>query len=141
MHSVLPLPLAGEGWGRGSLRNGTRGESPHPPRFARHLPPQAGEGKTRHGVWVPAFRRDDGGYVLKKLFAASFEARFLVTAACSRSISEVISAMRSASSSTDSSDRSCPLSWVTFFLGLSSSSMAIRFSRAQLSVASRPAAG
>src|SRR5260370_1095142 len=45
MHSVLPLPLAGEGWGGGSLRNGTRGESPHPPRFARHLPPQPGEGQ------------------------------------------------------------------------------------------------
>jgi hypothetical protein len=43
---------------------------------------------------------------LKKLFAASFDARFLAIAACSRSISEVISAMRSASSSTDSSDRS-----------------------------------
>jgi len=31
-------------------------------------------------------------YDLKKLFAASFEARFLVMATCSRSISEVISA-------------------------------------------------
>src|SRR3954464_3690703 len=47
-------------------------------------------------------------YVLKKLFAASFDARFLAIAACSRSISDVISAMRSASSSTESSDRSCP---------------------------------
>ena len=50
-------------------------------------------------------------YDLKKLFAASFDARFLVIAACSRSISEFISAMRSASSSTDNSDRSCPISW------------------------------
>jgi hypothetical protein len=41
-------------------------------------------------------RSSDGGYDLKKLFAASLEARFLVMAACSRSISEVISAMRSA---------------------------------------------
>jgi hypothetical protein len=32
-------------------------------------------------------------------------------ATCSRSISDVISAMRSVSSSTDSSDRSCPISW------------------------------
>ena len=64
-------------------------------------------------------------YVLKKLFAASFDTRFLVVAACSLSISDVISAMRSASSSTDNSDRSCPISWVTFFLGLSSSSAAM----------------
>src|SRR5665213_209505 len=65
-------------------------------------------------------------YDLKKLFAASFDARFLVIAACNRSISEVISAMRSASSSTDSKDRSCPISWVIFFRGLSSSSIAMR---------------
>jgi hypothetical protein len=63
---------------------------------------------------------------LKKLLAASLEARFLAMATCSRSISDVISAMRSVSSSTDSSDRSCPISWVTFFLGLSSSSIAMR---------------
>ena len=62
---------------------------------------------------------------LKKLFAASLEARFLVMAACNRSISEVKSAIRSVSSSTDSSERSCPMSWVIFFLGLSSSSMAM----------------
>ena len=43
---------------------------------------------------------------LKKLSAASFEARFLVTAACSRSTSVVSSAMRSVNSSTDKSDRS-----------------------------------
>src|SRR5258708_35192783 len=83
-----------------------------------------------HGVWVPArasLGRDDrNSHDLKKLLAASLEARFLVMAACSRSISEVISAMRSASSSTDNSDSSCPISWVTFFLGLSSSSMAMR---------------
>src|SRR3954454_10934794 len=53
-------------------------------------------------------------------------------AACRRSISEFISAMRSDNSSTDSSDRSCPISWVTFFLGLSSSSVAMRFSRREL---------
>ena len=47
---------------------------------------------------------------LKKLFAASLEARFLAMAVCSRSISEVISAMRSANSSTDSSETSCPIS-------------------------------
>src|SRR5436190_4160960 len=65
-------------------------------------------------------------------------------ATCSRSISEVISAMRSASSSTDSSDRSCPISWVTFFLGLSSSSIAMRSppcSSLREAVASRSAAG
>src|SRR5437588_9031430 len=56
---------------------------------------------------------------LKKLFAASLDARFFAIAACSRSISDVISAMRSVSSSTDSSDRSCPISWVIFFRGLS----------------------
>jgi hypothetical protein len=46
-------------------------------------------------------RRDDEILVphdLKKLFAASLEARFFVMAVCNRSISEVISAMRSASS-------------------------------------------
>src|SRR5271156_2844657 len=72
--------------------------------------------------------------------AVSLEARFLVIAACSRSISEFISAMRSASSSTDNSDRSCPISWVTFFLGLSSSSMAMRPAPGS-TVASQPAAG
>src|SRR6202165_1849878 len=41
--SAPPLPLAGEGWGGGSLGVRTRGESPHPPRVARHPPPQAGE--------------------------------------------------------------------------------------------------
>src|ERR1700681_4231066 len=66
-------------------------------------------------------------YDLKKLSAACFEARFLAAAACNRSISEVISAIRSVSSSTESSERSCPISWVIFFLGLlSSSSMAMR---------------
>src|ERR1700722_19599261 len=76
---------------------------------------------------VGSLVRDDDmvAYVLKKLLAASREARFLVMATCSRSISELISAMRSASSSTDSSDRSCPISWVIFFLGLSSSSIAM----------------
>jgi hypothetical protein len=39
-----PLPLAGEGRGGGSISIGTRRESPHPPRVARHPPPQAGEG-------------------------------------------------------------------------------------------------
>src|ERR1700679_2559502 len=51
---------------------------------------------------VGSLVRDDGGYDLKKLFAASLEARFLVMATCNRSISEVISAIRSESSSTDS---------------------------------------
>ena len=43
----------------------------------------------------------DGGlcdHDLKKLFAASLEARFFVAAACKRSISEVSSAIRSLSS-------------------------------------------
>src|ERR1700682_3003137 len=79
-------------------------------------------------------------YVLKKLFAASFDARFLVAACCSRSISAFRSAMRSVSSSTDSSDRSCPISWVTFFLGLSSSSAAMRLLRARRSPWRLPAA-
>src|ERR1700739_3783700 len=78
-------------------------------------------------------------YDLKKLFAASLEARFLVMAVCNRSISEVISAIRSASSSTESSERSCPISWVTFFLGLSSSSMAIVLLRARQTVKRLPA--
>jgi len=83
-------------------------------------------------AWVPALRRtaeealhrirDTRLYDLKKLFAASFEARFLVAAACKRSISDVSSEMRSLSSSTESSERSCPISWLTFRLGLSSSS-------------------
>src|SRR3954468_21935004 len=109
------------------------------------------------GVWVPApvrdcaLGRDDvvrdcvlDLYVLKKLFAASFEARFFVTACCRRSISEFISAMRSVNSSTDSSDRSWPISWVIFFRGLSSSSMAMRFSlrwAVPEAVASRSRAG
>src|SRR3981081_3350930 len=85
--------------------------------------------------WVPALRSSVNNaattsgiricHVLKKLFAASFDARCLVMAAWLRSLSEVISAMRSVNSSTDSSDRSCPISWVTFFLGLSSSSIAM----------------
>src|SRR6185437_14218285 len=62
---------------------------------------------------------------LKMLLAASFDARFLVMAACSRSISALSSAIRSESSSTDSSERSCPISWLIFFLGLSSSSIAM----------------
>src|ERR1700682_3051307 len=93
-----------------------------------------------HGIWVPAFAgttcceiEHKSLYVLKKLFAASFDARFLVAACCSRSISEFISAMRSVSSSTDNSERSCPISWVTFFLGLSSSSAAMRLLRARRS--------
>src|SRR5712671_566881 len=86
-----------------------------------------GHGEFRHK------RRSDWPYTtsdahdLKKLSAASLEARFLVMATCSRSISDVISAIRSVSSSTDSSDRSCPISCVTFFLGLSSSSIAMRY--------------
>ena len=48
-------------------------------------------------------------YVLKKLFAASFEARFLVMATCSRSISDVSSAIRSVNSRSESmSDRYQP---------------------------------
>src|ERR1700722_20623006 len=68
-----------------------------------------------HGVWVPArasLGRDDNrsrSHDLKKLFAAFLDARFLVMATCSRSISECISSMRSVGSSTDSSDRPCPL--------------------------------
>src|ERR1700678_1728702 len=56
-------------------------------------------------VMVPALRRiaekalhrvrDTRLHDLKKLFAASFEARFLVAAACNRSISEFRSATRS----------------------------------------------
>ena len=45
-----------------------------------------------------------------------------------------ISAIRSVNSSTDNSDRSCPISWVTFFRRLSSSSMAMRFLRARRSL-------
>src|SRR6516164_956114 len=65
---------------------------------------------------------------LKKLLAASREARFLVAASFSRSISAVSSAMRSLSSSSDNSDRSCPISWLIFFRGRSSSSLAIALS-------------
>ena len=36
MLGALPLPLAGEGRGGSSLNDGIRGESPHPPRSARH---------------------------------------------------------------------------------------------------------
>ncbi|PJG50395.1 hypothetical protein CVM73_36540 [Bradyrhizobium forestalis] len=47
--SALPPPLAGEGWAEGvsAMRQSPRGESPHPPRFARRPPPQAGEVKSR----------------------------------------------------------------------------------------------
>ena len=58
-------------------------------------------------------------YDLKKLFAASFDARFLVMATCSRSISEFISAMRSASSSTDTNPPDLVadfLSWLVVIL-------------------------
>src|SRR5882757_10867027 len=42
-----PSPaLAGEGRGGGSRGIGIRGDSPHPPRFARHPPPQARERET-----------------------------------------------------------------------------------------------
>src|SRR5450432_4138552 len=59
-HDAPPLPLAGEGWGGGSLSSGTRGESPHPPRFARHPPPQAGEGSLqRH---LPVFAVGEAGF-------------------------------------------------------------------------------
>src|SRR5437667_8457486 len=64
-------------------------------------------------------------YDLKKLFAASFDARFLADAASSRSISPFKSAMRSANSSTDKSDKSWPISWLIFFRGRSSSSIGI----------------
>src|SRR6476469_4744938 len=77
---------------------------------------------------------------LKKLFAASFDARFLAAACCSRSISEFIRAMRSINSSTDSSDRSWPISWVIFFRGLSSSSLAMRFLHSAPGVRRWPAA-
>ena len=93
---------------------------------------------------APGVTRAQGFYDLKKLLAASFEARFLVAAACNRSISEVMSAIRSVSSSTDSNETSCPISWVTFFLGLSSSSLAIGSipsSRGGEPVAARNAAG
>ncbi|QOZ20204.1 hypothetical protein XI02_38195 [Bradyrhizobium sp. CCBAU 21365] len=42
---ALPLPLAGEGWGGGSLHESQCGESPHPYRIfdAIRPPPQAGE--------------------------------------------------------------------------------------------------
>jgi putative PIG3 family NAD(P)H quinone oxidoreductase len=62
---------------------------------------------------------------LKKLFAASRDARFLLIASCSRASSSFKSAMRSVNSSTESKDKSCPISCVTFFLGRSSSSLAI----------------
>src|ERR1700690_4165111 len=43
--AVRPLSrLRGEGWGGGSFGNGICGGNPHPPRVARHPPPQAGEG-------------------------------------------------------------------------------------------------
>jgi hypothetical protein len=98
-------------------------------------------------VWVPAralLGRDDGYLRLEKARGGVLRRALPAIAACSRSISELISAMRSASSSTDSSDRSCPISWVTFFLGLSSSSMAMRASPGSAvgeTVASRSAAG
>src|SRR5690242_17994758 len=66
-------------------------------------------------LWVPdrarcrSLVRDDNHYDLKKLLAASFDARFFVVASCSRAISPLSSAMRSWSSSTESSDRSCPI--------------------------------
>jgi hypothetical protein len=97
---------------------------------------------TRPGMTEEALLRSS--HDLKKLFAASLEARFLVMAACSRSISKFISAMRSVSSSTDSNDSSCPISWLIFFFGLSSSSMAICHppcSTIGEAVASRGAAG
>ena len=55
-------------------------------------------------------QRSGDVYDLKKLFAASLDARFLAAACCRRSISEFIKAMRSVNSSTDSSDRSWPIS-------------------------------
>src|ERR1700743_2510968 len=64
-------------------------------------------------------------HYLKKLFAASLEARFLAAAACNRSASEFNSNIRSVSSSTESRDRSWPISWVIFFRGRSSSSIAM----------------
>ncbi|HYZ42481.1 MAG TPA: hypothetical protein VE687_17930, partial [Stellaceae bacterium] len=64
---------------------------------------------------------------LKNLSATSFDARFLAAACCSRSISAFNSAMRSLSSSTDSNDKSWPISWVTFFRGRSSSSMGMGY--------------
>ena len=73
-------------------------------------------------------RRGDKHHDLKKLFAASLDARFLAEAASRRSISLFSSAMRSVRSSTDSSDKSWPISWLIFFRGRSSSSVAMRFS-------------
>src|SRR5262249_52855660 len=83
---------------------------------ASHLLPQGEKGRG-----AGATKSHD----LKKLFAASFDARFLADAASSRSISPVKSAMRSASSSTDKSDKSWPISWLIFFRGRSSSSIGI----------------
>src|SRR5207248_4993664 len=50
-------------------------------------------------------------------------ALFFASAISSRPISSLRSAMRSASSPTESSARSCPSSWVTFFFGSVSSSI------------------
>src|SRR3954451_10035469 len=64
-------------------------------------------------------------YFLKTLFGASREARFFVAALSSLVISPLSSATPSVSSSTDKSERSCPMSWLIFLRGRSSSSIAI----------------
>jgi hypothetical protein len=63
-------------------------------------------------------------YRLKNWSAAEREARLPAMSASSREISSCISYTRAASSSTESKLKSCPISWVIFFFGLSSSSIA-----------------
>src|ERR1035437_4589855 len=63
-------------------------------------------------------------YRLKNWSAAEREARLPAMSASSREISSCINCTRAASSSTESRLRSCPISWVIFFFGLSSSSIA-----------------
>jgi len=62
-------------------------------------------------------------YFLKNWSALDRDARFFAIAASSRAISSLSSATRSRSSSIDSKARSCPISWASFFLGRSSSSL------------------
>src|SRR5947207_6517881 len=61
---------------------------------------------------------------LKNWSAAVREARFCAMSASRRLISSRSNCTRRPSSSTESNVRSCPISCVTFFFGLSSSSIA-----------------
>src|SRR5215470_6739612 len=63
-----------------------------------------------------------GNHFLKKVSAALREACLLAIEASRRAISSLSSAMRSLSSLTERSAKSCPISCVIFFLGRSSSS-------------------